>query len=170
MWVAVLAAVVALIGSFAGAATALRAARATEKAAGKSADSAADAQRFARAADRFAEWQMHKRRIYAEVLTALQSDVKFQERQLLDAFDAAVLNAYPELLATLRELRTKWPERQSTLSDDEFWDLVSKMITDIQARPVEAYGQSHAIRDPLPPPPSASAAATVKHQNRRADA
>jgi hypothetical protein len=113
-WLTLGIALLALVGTVATALVALRAARATKEAAESAADAsvsaakaAADASRFVAGSDRFADWQMHKRTVYAELLTAMRAAATQPDSlgAALACFDVALLNAYPATRPYLERLR-----------------------------------------------------------------
>lgn len=146
-WVTVLVAVLLLVGTFAAALASWRAARSAAGAATSAAKTAAAAQRFIARSDRFADWQMYKRKAYAELLAALRAQARAEHPDqspsaratLLDHLDVVLLAAYEPLRNDLLKLRS-WFEGDTVppLTKQQYNDLIKLMTTDINQTPQRA--------------------------------
>src|SRR5215831_6655295 len=142
IWVTLLVAGLVLLGTIYSAWQSRSAAKANAEAAASASTSAADiaasASKFAVRSDRFADWQMHKRKVYSELLAAVRHAraVKTSEADLAMAihFDQALLIAEPDLYLTLRTMQGS-VFGQNAIDDDSLYQtwhvVISKMRKDI---------------------------------------
>jgi len=150
-WLTLVVAIFALLSTLATALVALRAAQATKSAAASAsiaatsaADAAAEAAKFVAGSDRFADWQMYKRKVYAALLSSMRAAVApdaagLDKAAVLDCFDAALLAAYPITRPPLQALRAEFESNPRLEVDHEAYiQLVSLLNQDVELTPSKA--------------------------------
>jgi hypothetical protein len=152
IWATLVVAVLVLIGTGITAFASWRAATAAASAAVAAADSSAAVQRFLAGSDRFADWQMHKRDVYAKLLAATRAaaakdaDVSAQI-ETLNCFDVAILVAYPVTRPYLYEFRARCDVEVPcpTLDRTEYEKLINHLNDDVGLTPTKAAGVLKAV-------------------------
>lgn len=160
VWVTVLVAALVLLGTLftawqareaakASAEAAKEAATASAQASTSAAEISAAASRFGVRSDRFATWQMHKRKVYSELLVSIREAREQPDgdclRRMWRCFDEAVIVADDVLLEMLYGLRGQLPpdrERRPFFVSAEWRELVWAMKQDVERPDDRRYPES----------------------------